>query len=191
MHRRVTISIAVVVVALASVATAYGKGSESVRIVAPSGKVGWVRAAAARAWWKDFAAGNAADCTCRTANGAANFAYRLVRRWGSPPRKVLLVQSEGAPMLYYPAKGTAPPYLLVPGSLGVRHLQWDDWRVVTPRMQRLMAAALDKGTISTYTGSGSGFPIGWGVGGGLGGVLVVGLIFGAWRRPRLRPRLSP
>ena len=182
-HFAVAALVALLVLMLPQGASA--KGLEPLRVVTLSGKVGWIRGASADAWWKDFAAGHAADCACRTATDAATFSYRLARRWGSRPGGVLLVESVGSPMLYYPATGTAPPYLLVPGGLGVRHFQWDDWRVVTPRMQRIMAAALKDGTVSTYTGSSAAFPTGWAVGGGLGAFLLTALTLGVRRHPRV------
>jgi len=88
---------------------------------------------------------------------------------------MLLIQSgHSAAWLYYPASRTTPSYMVAPGGLGKEHLRWDDWQVVTPRMQRIIAAALRNGSVSTYTGM-AGFPTGWVVGGGLGGLLLAGL----------------
>lgn len=177
---------------------ASAKGSEPIRVVTKSGKVGWIRGAAAKLWWSDFAKGQSADCTCNSPNAAATFVNRLMRRWrglggGWPIGMLVQAGNEppyDAPMIYYPASGTAPPYLAIPGGLGVGKRTWDDWRAVTPRMQRLMTAAL-KGTVSTDTGGSTTFPTGWAVGGGLGAVLLAGLILGAWRRPGLVARLRP
>lgn len=189
--------VALLVLVLPQVASA--KGFEAVRIVAASGKVGWIRGAAAKVWWSDFAQGQPADCACRSPDGAATFVHRLVGRWrglgGGWPVGMLVQAGHhppyDAPMVYYPASGTAPAYLAVPGGLGVGNRTWDDWRVVTPRMQRLMTAALQKGTVSTYTGGSTAFPTGWAVGGGVGAILVAGLLLGAWRRPDLAARLRP
>jgi hypothetical protein len=196
MQSRLLIGVAVASVALASTATAYGKGSDPIHIVAESGKVGWIRGAAAKMWWADFAKGQPADCTCNSPDAAAKFLTRLTGRWrglGGGWPMGMLVQAGGhapfdAPMVYYPASGTAPPYLVIPGGLGGGRRTWDDWRVVTPRMQRLMTVALKKGTVTTYTGSTS-FPTGWLVGGGLGAVLLAGLILATRRQPRLFKRL--
>jgi hypothetical protein len=187
--------VAVLVLVLPQAASA--KGNEPIRIVAQSGKVGWIRGAAATAWWADYDTTHPGSCACDSAAAAAVFMSRLVHRWGSAfndadgswPPAMLVQAGHTIPMLYYPAGGTAPPYLLAPGEIGRGGIQWDGWHVVTPRMQRLIAAALKKGSVSTYSGS-TAFPTGWAVGGGLGAVLLVGLILGAWRRPDLPERLA-
>lgn len=198
MRQRVLIGVTVVVVALAGAATAIAKGEGPVRIVAESGQVGWLRGASARAWWTDLS-GQPGDCGCNSPKATASFVHRLMSRarWksykdGGWPTGVLLIQSgHSAPWLYYPASRTTPAYLVEPAVIGTHRLTWDDWRVVTPRMQRLIAAALKKGTISAYTGSSTSFPTDWAVGGGLAAVLLAGLLLGAWRRPELAARLRP
>ena len=206
MRPRVLIGVAVVAVALASAVTASGKGEGPVRIVAESGKVGWLRGASARAWWTDLYAGHPGTCGCGSPNAAASFVNHLMgrARWksyndGGWPTGVLLIQSgHSAPWLYYPASRTTRPYLVAPAGLGAHHLTWDDWQVVTPRMQRLITAALKEGTVSTYTGGSTPLPTGWAIGGGLGATLLAALVFGASRRRDLRDwlrhsryRLSP
>lgn len=189
-------SLALVVLLLPQAASA--KGNEPIRIVAQSGKVGWIRGAAATAWWADYDTTHRGSCACDSAAAAAVFMSRLVHRWGSAfnhsdgswPPAMLVQAGHTIPMLYYPAGGAAPPYLLAPGEIGRGGIQWDDWHVVTPRMQRLMAAALRKGSVTTDTGS-RAFPTGWAIGGGLGAALLAGLILGAWRRPDLSTRLRP
>jgi hypothetical protein len=176
---------------------ANAKGNEPLRIVAHSGKVGWIRGAAATAWWADYDTTHKGSCACDSAAAAAVFMSRLVHRWGSAfnhsdgswPPAMLVQAGHTIPMLYYPAGGTAPPYLLAPGEIGRGGIQWDDWHVVTPRMQRLITAALRKGSVSAYTGS-TVFPTDWAIGGGLAAVLLVGLIVGAWRSPDLPERLA-
>lgn len=178
---------------------ASAKGFKAVRIVALSGKVGWIRGASARAWWADFEESHPGDCGCASADDAARFMYHLTGRWGSAfnspdgswPTAMLVQAPHTIPMLYYPAGGKAPAYLLAPGESGAGGRHWDRFHVVTPRMQRIMTAALKKGTVSTYTGGSTTFPTGWAVGGGLGAVLLAGLILGAWRRPELAARLRP
>lgn len=174
---------------------ASAKGAEPIRIVAPSGKVGWIRGAAADAWWKDFDTSHAGSCVCNSPTEAAKFMYRLVRLWGpsvvhsdgSWPTAMLVQGGHTIPMLYYPASGAARPYLLAPGERG-NHIQWDVWHVVTPRMQTLMTAALKNGSVTTATGSAE-FPTGWLVG-GLGAALLISLILGARRRLRVPERLA-
>lgn len=190
---------------------ANGKGLEPLRIVNLSGGVGWIRGASAKAWWTDYSKPTSASCPCNSPNDVARFAGHALGRvdWksysdGSWAPAMLVQAGHTAPMLYYPASRTTPPYLVSPAVFGTNSLsrRWDDWHVVTPRMQRIMTAALKKGTVSTYTGS-SAFPTGWAVGGGLGAVLLAGsILLGIWRRPGvlehlptlLRPshyRLSP
>ena len=158
-----------------------------IRVVAESGKVGWIRAASARAWWADLypsrPRAQAGSCACDSPEAVAKFEQRFFghARWkshedGSWPTGMLLIQSgHSAAWFYYPASRTTRPYMVAPGGVGKEHLRWDDWQVVTPRMQRIIAAALRNGSVSTYTGS-AGFPTGWVVGGGLGGLLLAGLI---------------
>jgi hypothetical protein len=187
--------LALLVLVLPQAASA--KGLEPVRVVAESGKAGWIRGASARAWWADFDASQPGDCGCASADDAARFMYHLTGRWGSAfntpdgswPTAMLVQAPHLIPMLYYPAGGTAPAYLLVPGESGAGGRHWDRFHVVTARMQRIMTAALKKGTVSTYTGGSTAFPAGWAVGGGFGAVLLAGVILGAWRRPGLPSRL--
>ena len=177
---------------------ASAKGLEPVRVVAESGKAGWIRGASAKAWWVDFYAAHAGDCSCASADDAARFMYQLTGRWGSAfstpdggwPTAMLVQAPHMIPMLYYPAGGTAPAYLLAPGESGAGGRHWDRFHVVTARMQRIMTAALKKGTVTTYTGDSTAFPTGWALGGGLGAVFLAGLILGAWRRPDLARRLQ-
>ena len=163
--------VALLVLVLPQAANA--KGNEPIRIVAQSGKVGWIRGAAATAWWTDYDTTHPGSCACDSAAAAAKFMSRLTHRWGSAfnhsdgswPPAMLVQAGHTIPMLYYPAGGTAPPYLLAPGEIGSGGQHWDDWHVVTPRMQRLIAAALRQGSVTTDTGS-STFPTGWAIGGG-------------------------
>lgn len=178
---------AVLALALADEVTA--KDSGPVRVVSESGKVGWIRGASATAWWAGLESAQQRSCVCNSADTAAKFASRLMgrARWtshqdGDWPTGVMLIQSgHSAPWLYYPASRTTPPYLVSPATLGVDPFRWDNWRVVTPRMQRIITAALAKRTVSTYRGPSSGFPTGRAVGGGIGVLLVV-LTLVAWRR---------
>jgi hypothetical protein len=196
MKARLMIAVAVVTVALASAASANAKEQGPIRVVAESGKVGWIRGDATRAWWTDLDYGNPSSCACDSPTAVGKFEQRLFgrARWtshedGSWPTGMLLIQSgHSAAWLYYPASRTTPPYLIAPGGLGSQHIRWDSWERVTPRMQRLIEAALKSGSISTYIRS-DGFPTGWAIGGGLGAVLLVGLILGAWRRPDVPARL--
>lgn len=177
--------------------TASAKGNEPIRIVAQSGKVGWIRGAAATAWWADYDTTHPGSCACDSAAAAAAFMSRLVHRWGSAfnhsdgswPPAMLVQAGHMIPMLYYPAGGKAPPYLLAPGEIGRGGIQWDDWHVVTPRMQRLITAALRKGSVTSATGS-STFPTGWAIGGGIGAALLAGLILSTRRRSRLPEGLA-
>ena len=192
------IAVVVMVVALASAASASAKESGPIRVVAESGKVGWIRGASARAWWADLypsrPRAQSGSCACDSPEAVAKFEQHYLgrARWkfhedGSWPTGMLLIQSgHSGAWLYYPASRTTPPYMVAPGGLGKEHLRWDAWQVVTPRMQRIIEAALKNGSISTYTGS-AAFPIEEVVGGVVGGVLLVGLILTAWRKP-LRPR---
>ena len=158
-----------------------------IRVVAESGKVGWIRGASARAWWAELYPSRprrqAGSCPCDSPEAVAKFEQRVLgrARWkshedGSWPTGMLLIQSgHSAAWLYYPASRTTPPYMVAPGGLGAQHLRWDNWRVVTPRMERIIEAALRNGSVSTYTGSAS-FPTGWVVGGGIAGLLLAGLL---------------
>jgi hypothetical protein len=198
MRQRVLIGVVVLMVALASAATASGKDEGPVRIVAESGKVGWLRGASANAWWTDLYGGRSGVwCACSSPTEVSKFEQRVFghARWkvdedGSWPTGMLLIQSgHSAAWLYYPASRTTPPYLVAPAGSGSQHLRWDDWRRVTPRMQRLITAALKQGTVTTYTGGSTAFPTGWAIGGGLG-ALLVGLILSVWRTPSLARALK-
>ena len=175
---------------------ASAKGLEPLRVVTLSGKVGWIRGASAKAWWTDYYGGG--TCHCGSPTEVARFADRVMGRvdWKSYPdgswAPAMLVQAgHTAPKLYYPASGSTPPYLVTPAVRGADGLRWDEWEMVTPRMQRIMTAALKKGTVSTYTGGSTTFPTAWALGGGLGAVLLAGLILGMRRRPDLAARLWP
>lgn len=179
-----------VVLMLPQVASA--KGLEPLRVVTLSGKVGWIRGASARAWWTDYYGPPGSLCACGSPNEVARFANRVLGRadWksysdGNWAPAMLVQAGHTAPMLYYPAGNSTPPYLVRPGDRGAHGLRWDTWTVVTPRMQRIMAAALRDGTVSTYTGSSTAFPTGWAVGGGLGALLLAGLALGVRRHPRV------
>ena len=180
---------AVLALALELPQTASAKESGPVRVVAESGKVGWIRGASARAWWTDLESAQPGSCVCNSTEAAAKFAGRLMTRarWafhqdGDWPTGVMLIQAgHSAPSIYYPASRTTPPYLVSPATLGAEPVRWDDWRVVTPRMQRIITAALAKGTVSAYRGPSSRFPTGWAAGAGVG-VLLLALALVAWRR---------
>jgi hypothetical protein len=187
-HFALAVLVALLVLALPQVASA--KGLEPLRVVTLSGKVGWIRGASAKAWWTDYSGQRAGSCSCGSPNEVARFANRVMGRvdWRSYPdggwAPAMLVQAgHTAPMLYYPASDSTPPYLVTPAAQGAHGLRWDDWHVVTSRMQRIMTAALKDGTVSSYTGSQT-FPTGWAVGGGLGAILLAALILSARRRPR-------
>lgn len=189
--RRLYFAILVALLVLVLPEAAGAKGLEPLRVVSLSGKVGWIRGVSARAWWTDYSAQHAGTCTCGSPSEAARFADRVMGRvdWRSYPdggwAPAMLIQAgHTAPMLYYPASASTPPYLVTPAAQGAHGLRWDTWQVVTPRMQRIITAALKHGTVSTYTGS-PAFPTGWAIGGGLGAVLLAASILGARRRPRL------
>jgi len=194
------IAAVVMVVALASAASASAKEQGPIRVVAESGKVGWIRGASARAWWADLypsrPRAQSGSCACDSPEAMAKFEQRFLgrARWkvhedGSWPTGMLLIQSgHSGAWLYYPASRTTPPYMVAPGGVGIEHIRWDEWRVVTPLMQRIIEAALRNGSVSTYTGS-AGFTTGWAIGGGLGAALLVALILAAWRHPDIPARL--
>jgi hypothetical protein len=191
--RRTGVAFAVLVALLILVLpqAASAKGLEPLRVVTLSGKVGWIRGASARAWWTDYYGQPGDSCACGSPNEVARFANRVMGRAvfksypdGSWPLAMLVQAGHTAPMLYYPASASTPPYLVTPADRGANGLRWDTWQDVTPRMQRIMTAALKHGTVSTYTGS-AAFPTGWAVGGGLGAILLAALLLGARRRPRV------
>ncbi len=189
-HFAFAVLLALVVLMLPQVASA--KGLEPLRVVTLSGKVGWIRGASARAWWTDYYGPPGSLCACGSPNEVARFANRVLGRadWksysdGSWAPAMLVQAGHTAPMLYYPAGHSTPPYLVRPGDRGAHGLRWDTWTVVTPRMQRIMTAALKDGTVSAYTGSSTAFPTGWAVGGGLGALLLAGLALGFRRHPRV------
>jgi hypothetical protein len=195
LHVALVVLVVVLVLVLPQVANA--KETGPVRVVSESGKVGWIKGASARAWWTDLNHWHSGSCVCNSPDAAARFVNRIMERarWkfhldGGWPTGMLLIQSgHSGPWLYYPASRTTPPYLVAPAALAEHGREWADWEVVTPQMQRLITAALKEGTVSTYTGGSTAFPIGWVVGGGVGAVLLAGLILGAWRPSRLRARL--
>jgi hypothetical protein len=186
---RFVLALLAVLLTLALPQAASAKGLEPLRVVTLSGKVGLIRGASAKAWWTDYYGPPGSTCPCGSPNEVARFANRVMGRvdWKSYPdgswAPAMLVQAgHTAPMLYYPASHSTPPYLVTPADRGANGLRWDTWRAVTPRMQKILTAALKKGTVTTYTGS-SDFPTGWAVGGGLGALLLAGLILSAWRQP--------
>jgi hypothetical protein len=199
MDRRVGLVLAVLGVAflvLAIPQAASAKGLEPFRVVTPSGEVGWVRGATAKAWWGGYADSARAErgCTCGSADATARYVQKLFTSgppsdWGNKWVKPwLLVPTSGDSMLYYPPTDGAAGVVLTPADTGDSLRRWDDWEIATPRMQRILRRALQMGTASAYTGS-SGFPTGWAVGGGLGALLLASLIVAAWRRPDASARL--
>lgn len=64
-----------------------------------------------------------------------------------------------------PATASTPVYLVTPAVQGAHGLRWDNLNGVTPRMQRIMTAALKKGTVGTHAGGSATFPTDWAVGG--------------------------
>jgi predicted dehydrogenase len=190
LHLALGLAAMVPVLALPPLASAKGYGS--FRVVSESGKVGLIRGASAKAFWSDLETWHTGSCICMSVMGAARFEDRLMRRarWkfhldGDWPRGVMLIQSgHSSPLLYYPASRTTPAYVVAPaGSAngsGKPRLSWDDWKVVTPRMQGIIDAALRHGAVSTAASSAS-FPTGWAVAGGLGAILLAALILSAWR----------
>jgi hypothetical protein len=192
-HAKASFAFAVLVAFLVLVLprVASAKGLEPLSGVTLSGKVGWIRGASAKAWWTDYHGQHGGICPCGSPNEVARFASRVMGRvnWKSYPdgswAPAMLVQAgHTAPKLYYPASGSTPPYLVTPAVRGADGLRWDEWQMVTPRMQRIITAALKDGTVSTYTGS-SAFPAGWAVGGGLAAVLLAAFAARARRHPRV------
>ena len=210
--RRSHFALALVVALLALVLPQLASAKESVysfRVVTPSGKVGWVRGAAAKAWWVDYGKQASRGCSCASPDAAARYARNLLnrysthlQRWPAALEAWLLVSPNRGSLLYYPPNphtwGTPIGVVVAPATHSGNGRSWDDWQVASKRMQNILQLALRKGTITTYRGS-SAFPTGWAVGGGLGAVLLAGLILGAWRRPERVPerlrhpryRLSP
>jgi hypothetical protein len=196
----VALGLAAVVPVLALPQLANAKGYGPFRVVSESGKVGHIRGASAKAFWSDLETWHRGSCICMSVMGAARFEDRLMRRarWkfhldGDWPRGMMLLQSgHSSPLLYYPASRTTPAYVVAPAGsangAGKPHLSWDDWTVVTPRMQRIIDTALRQGAVSTSASS-TGFPTGWAVAAGLGAVLLAGMLLGAWRRLELPTRL--
>jgi hypothetical protein len=188
----IVVLVALLVLVLPQAASA--KGLEPLRVVTLSGKAGWIRGASAKVWWTDYYGQHAGVCACGSPNEVARFANRVMGRadWKSYPDgswapAVLVQAGHTAPMLYYPASDSTPPYLVRPADRGARGLRWDTWQTVTPRMQRIMTAALRNGAVSTYPGS-SAFPTVWAVGGGLGAILLAALVLGRRQRVRIGPR---
>lgn len=195
--RRSCLAFALLVAVLVLPQVASAKGLEALRVVTPSGKVGWVRGAAAKGWWRDYgsSAGRRGCSSCNSADDLARYTNRLFTtgpfsRWGNGWVKPwLLVPSVGDSMLYYPPTNGAPGVVFTPAAVGSHGRRWDDWDIASPRMQQILSRALQMGTVTSYTGS-SDFPTGWALGGGLGAFVLAGLILGARRRPNLRERLS-
>lgn len=191
MDTRVGLTLGVLGAALILLAmpqAASAKGLEPFRVVTPSGKVGWVRGAAAKAWWRDYGSGaGRRGCSCNSADAMARYTNKLFTsgpfsRWGGVWVKPwLLVPAGGDSMLYYPPTNGASGVVFTPAVVGSRGRRWDDWDIASPRMQNILRLALRQGTVTTYSGS-SAFPTGWVVGGGVGAVLIAGLILGVWRR---------
>jgi hypothetical protein len=180
--------VALLVLLLPQAASA--KEGFAIRVVTPSGKVGWVRGQAADAWWHDYDKPGKRGCSCTSADAAARYARKLFKRFTTPGHywpvayTAWLLSAESGSMLYYPPTplpyGT-PGVVLTPAAQGANGRRWDHWEIASPRMQNILRLALRTGTVTTYGGS-SAFPTGWAVGGGLGAVLLAGLILGAWRR---------
>jgi hypothetical protein len=194
--RRVVFALPVASMVLVLPQVASAKGLEPLRVVTPSGKVGWVREAAAKAWWRDYGSGTGRrGCSCNSADATARYANKLftsgpLSRWGNGWVKPwLLVPRVGASMLYYPPTNGAPGVVFTPAVLGSHGRRWDDWDIASPRMQNILRLAVQQGTVTTYRGS-SAFPTGWVIGGGLAAVLLGGLILGASRRQDLPQRLA-
>lgn len=177
---------------------ASAKDLEPFRVVTPSGKVGWVRGAAAKAWWRDYESpAGRGGCSCNSPDATARYANKLFTsgpfsHWGGrwvKPWLLVPTVGDSESMLYYPPTNGARGVVFTPAVIGEHGRRWDDWDIASPRMQTILQHALQMGTVTTYTGS-SAFPTGWTVGGALGAVLLAGLIFGAWRRPDLPERLA-
>jgi len=191
--RRALFALALLVTALALPQAASAKELGPIRVVSESGKVGWIRGAAAKAWWADVYNSDphaplpAGACRCDSPADVAKFEQHFLgkARWtfhenGDWPTGMLLIQSgHRGPWLYYPPSRTTPPYLVSPGGSGSgagnKPARWDAWQLVTPRMERLIEAALKNGSVGASTGS-SSFPTGWVVAGVLGAVLLAGLL---------------
>lgn len=185
-----------VLLLLAMPQAAGAKDLEPLHVVTPSGKVGWVRGAAAKAWWRDYdSAAGRRGCSCNSADAMARYANKLFTsgpfsHWrGTWVKPWLLVPTVGDSMLYYPPTNGAPGVVFTPAVVGSHGRRWDDWDIASPRMQKILERALQIGTVTTYTGS-SAFPTGWAIGGALGAVLLAGLILGVWRRPDVPARLA-
>jgi len=185
------------------------EGAYAFRVITPSGKVGWVRGAAAKAWWVDYGKQAQRGCSCGSPDAAARYARNLLnqysthlQRWPAALEAWLLVSPNRGSLLYYPPNpntwGTPIGVVLAPATHNGNGRSWDDWQVASKRMQNILQLALRNGTITKYRAS-SAFPSGWAVGGGLGAVLLAGSILGVGRRPermvdrlrRSRYRLSP
>lgn len=197
-HFAVALFVATLMLAVPQAASAK-EGFYSFRVITPSGKVGWVRGAAAKTWWQDYGTQARHGCSCASPDAAARFAQSLLKRysthlqnWPVALAAWLLVSPSRGTLLYYPPNphtwGTPIGVLLAPATHSGNGRRWDDWQVASQRMQNILQLALRKGTITTYRGS-SLFPSGWVVGSGLGAVLLAGVALGAWRRPGLGTRL--
>jgi hypothetical protein len=214
--RRSVFALALLVTALALPQAASAKALGPIRVVAESGKVGWIRGAAAKAWWAEMynfdpsAPLPAGACLslCDSPAAVSKFELHFLgkARWpfhenGDWPTGMLLIQSgHRGPWLYYPASRTTPPFLVSPGGnasgAGDTPARWDAWKLVTPRMERLIEAALKNGSAGTSTRS-AGFPTGWVVAGVLGSLLLLLVLhrytttFTSWRSTGIVLRGSP
>ena len=188
--------VALLVLLLPQAASA--KAGFPVRVVTPSGWVGWVRGPAADAWWHDYDSPGKRGCSCTSADAAARYARRLFKRLTAPGHywpvayTAWLLSAPTGSMLYYPPTRThaTPGVVLTPAAQSSHGRRWDHWQVASSRMQSILRLALHKGTVTRYSGS-SGFPTGWTVGGGLGTLLLAVLILATRRRLDLSARFRP
>ncbi|HJU37072.1 MAG TPA: hypothetical protein VJ716_06620 [Gaiellaceae bacterium] len=194
---RFVLALLAAVLLLALPQTASAKEGFPLRVVTPSGKVGWVRGSAADAWWHDYDTPGKRGCSCTSAGAAARYASGLFRHLTTPGHywpgayTAWLLSAPNGSMLYYPptrAYGTHG-VVLTPAAQGSHGRRWDHWQMASPRMENILRLALRKGTLTSY-GAPSGFPAGWWLGGGLGALLLAGLILGGWRRLDLSDRVG-
>ena len=136
---QIVVGVAVAIVVLAAASPAWAKGDIPFRVVTPSGKVFWVRGAAAKVWWHDWA--HARSCMCVSPSDSARWARRVARAWGgNPPTPYVLEPRIGLVTLIYPAAGRAPAYGLTPNALGSNTRAWNMWFFPTKQMQRILAS---------------------------------------------------
>lgn len=167
------------------------EGSNAFRVVAPAGKVGWVRGHAAEAWWHDYDTPGKRGCRCISAGAAVRYSRGLFRRFSSPTAEwpagftpwLLPARTHWGAMLYYPPSAPAPGVVMTPAARGPRGWQFH-WEIASPRMQNILQLAVERGTITTYRTS-SALPLRWAIGGGTGAVLIAAFILGARRHPRV------